>query len=276
MVVPDTRRQELVMNAGIGQLLQHIAGIDESATQVGFVEVVVEHLVEASHLLECGALEQRIGALQVGEAERPGHTVFVEGTSRTRFGFGEAVRRAVAVLQVHARVVEHDATHTGHLRVGKGRKGLCEPIEFGQCIVVDEGDDLPGSSTDTDIARDRQVGNRAVRKFDLRSPRFEHIEGVIGRGSVHHHDFDVGMALMHQTAQRRVETIGAIEGADDDRDAHQSAGRVATISNSRQSPLGRPRAMIVGPTNPLSRRSATSDSGVNPVKWKSPAYSWPP
>ena len=76
---------------------------------------------------------------------------------------------------------------------------------------------------------------------------------------------------------RLAQALGTVERADDDRDAvHRSAGRVAVTSHSRQSPFWRPFATTVRVDEPALLEQRDSVAGVNPVKWKSPAYSWPP
>jgi hypothetical protein len=74
----------------------------------------------------------------------------------------EPVGRAVAVLQRHARVVEHDATHAADDVDRECRQRLPQPLELRQRVVVDERDDVAGRGADADVARHRQFGTGQV------------------------------------------------------------------------------------------------------------------
>ena len=131
LVITNARRQELVMHRGIGKLAQHETRIHEPTTHVGFVEVIVERLIETADMQQRLAPEQSVGSLQIGELKRTGKALTIERFAVTYSDLGEAIGRAVSVLQREAGVIKHDATNTRDFVVVKRRQRLLQPVVLG-------------------------------------------------------------------------------------------------------------------------------------------------
>ena len=221
VLVANGRRQELVMDRRSIDRPDEVTRIDQAQAYVGFVEEVVEGLVEQADLGQGVASERRVGALQVREPPRAGSAPSVHLVRVRLHHIAQAIRGAEPVLQTRARMVEHDSSHADDVAGCVTSDQLVDPTEFGDRVVVDERDDVARRGPDADVTRHREIGQRTRLDLDVVELLEDH-GGVIGRRAVDDHHLERAVRLVPQRVERLPEPIRAIQCRYDDRDPHHA------------------------------------------------------
>src|SRR6266852_1976957 len=137
-------------------------------------------------------------------------------------------------------MVIDDATDAGYVGSIVACAEVAQPVLVRHRVVVEEGDDVPPSHRDADVARDREIALWADTGTDGIAVGGKQFVSSVGRRPVYRNDLEVMGSQIAQRFERRLETGGAVVGANHDRESHAvsscAVAPAALISILRQSP----------------------------------------
>ena len=146
--------------------------IDHAAAHIGLVEKSAYLLVKAADADKCVAPERAIGAqkMRVLGGQRK---IQFRHSALPVVGQPEAIKRHITCLITGAAlIVDKSSGPADNGRIIGGSK-VGQPFRFRDGIIIQESQDMPGCQREADIARHREIAERASRDFDLSLPRLQ-------------------------------------------------------------------------------------------------------